>query len=790
MITIFSEDYVELSTNLSYIASNLSKKNKNMNLEEPNLKQVHFHPQAKTSKVISLLPIIVLVMIFLSGCQVHDPINDDQPSATHNNELHLLIFEDPEHNLSIDDIRLIPDSEWMQADPKEPNLGYTDAAFWVKIYPISSWKQQDRWYLEVVNPSLDQVDAYIPLANGTTEVIRSGKTYPFSERPLIDSNFIFPVSTLSVDDQSPIYLRVEASGSMSFPITLSTEKHFFSSNLLSELGWGIFFGIMGIMFLYHFLFYFFSKDRNHLYYSGFILGILLFQATDSGRAYQWLWPDQPEWNQKAPGFFAALILIAFISFTRSFLKLDPEHPVLQRGILGIFVISLSLPIASLLLPYSIFMPFLMYTGMAVFLVAIFFAIVRLRQGYRQAKIYLSSFTVLIVGTTVSMLRNLGYLPANFVTENGMKIGSVLLVIFLSFGIIDLLRIVQRENQKISEHRGLLESLIQMTNSITSTYELTTLSKNILPVTQQIIPAKQSFFFLKKGGKYQLKNHYGDYQPSCLSLLYQSIVENEQLIEQKTPFIFSPAKEPSSPVCDFPDTITVVPIALEHEVLGLILIITEEEQELPDFILEVLHSFARTAAIAIQNTYLFEAIKEKAHRDELTGLLNRHHFFELAEKELYRTTRYGHPLSVIMLDIDYFKEVNDRYGHLNGDEVLRILANRLRERFRKSDIIGRFGGEEFVVLLPETPLNDAIHVAEDIRRAVEEEPFKLKSGEEIKLTISIGITTYQETIKSIDQLIEVADQALYEAKRTGRNRVIPLLYPKKGDDTIHPEINRN
>ncbi len=754
------------------------------------MKQVKFFSQAKAFRLVGLLLIIVLTATPLTGCQERTPINDDQSPTSQNNSLHLFIIEDPEHNLSIEDIRSMPESAWKQTDAEKSNFGYTDAAYWVKISPVHSLKQQERWYLEIANPSLDKVDAYLPLQDGITEIIQTGKSYPFFERTLIHKNFVFPISSLSISEQKPIYLRIEASGIMSFPVSLTPEQSYVSSRLLTELGWGIFFGLMGIMFLYHFLFYFFSKDRNHLYYSGFILGILLFQAADSGMAYQLLWPAYPEWNGIAPGFFAALILFAFVSFTRSFLKLDPAHPLLKRGMQGIFVIFLILPVASLFTPYPIFMPLLMYSGMVAFLSAIVVAVVRLRQGYRQAKFYLGSFTVLILGTTISMLRNLGYLPANIVTENGMKIGSVLLVIILSFGMIDMLRIMQKENKKISAHRRILESLIKVTNSITSAYDIATLSKKLLPVAQQIIPSKQSFFFLKKGDQYQLKDHYGHYQPSCLSLIYQTVIENEQLFMQKTPFIFSPAKDQTSPVCDFPETITVVPIALEHEMLGLVLIVKEEENEVPDFVLEVLHSFSRTAAIAIKNTQLFEQVKEKAQRDELTGLLNRHYFFELAEKELYRSTRYGHSLSVIMLDIDYFKEVNDRYGHLSGDEVLRTLAKRMQERLRKTDIIGRFGGEEFIVILPETSLNDAINVAEDLRRSVEEEPFKLKSGEKLSVTISVGITTYQETMKSIDELIEVADQALYEAKRTGRNRVIPLLYPQKEDEYVHPESNHN
>ncbi len=166
----------------------------------------------------------------------------------------------------------------------------------------------------------------------------------------------------------------------------------------------------------------------------------------------------------------------------------------------------------------------------------------------------------------------------------------------------------------------------------------------------------------------------------------------------------------------------------------------------------------------------KALRKLATEDPLTGCFNRRHFFTLAEQEFERATRYKHPLSAIMCDIDHFKLVNDTYGHLTGDEVLTTVAKRIHAELRKTDIFARYGGEEFVVLLPETKLMHAQQLAERLRKKVAA-PIKVK-GLEISLSISLGVAQINEhEYITIDTLLERADQALYAAKAAHRNRVV-------------------
>jgi diguanylate cyclase (GGDEF)-like protein/PAS domain S-box-containing protein len=166
----------------------------------------------------------------------------------------------------------------------------------------------------------------------------------------------------------------------------------------------------------------------------------------------------------------------------------------------------------------------------------------------------------------------------------------------------------------------------------------------------------------------------------------------------------------------------------------------------------------------------EALEQQAHQDYLTGLCNRRYFMELGQAELERAQRYSHALSVLMLDIDHFKGINDSHGHKAGDLVLQRLADVMRETLRTMDIIGRISGEEFAVLLPETDLQQAAEVAERLRANVAGTDVVLEAGMPLHFTVSIGVARLEDRDINLDILLNQADKALYRAKESGRDKV--------------------
>lgn len=165
----------------------------------------------------------------------------------------------------------------------------------------------------------------------------------------------------------------------------------------------------------------------------------------------------------------------------------------------------------------------------------------------------------------------------------------------------------------------------------------------------------------------------------------------------------------------------------------------------------------------------EEQRERAMVDTLTGLPNRAGLQKRMEEEYERWQRYGGQLLMVVLDVDHFKRVNDQFGHLSGDKVLRLIAQQLSRRLRKSDFIGRFGGEEFVILMPGTGIEKASIVLEELRAGIEDSPFHFKN-ERVTITISIGYTDFRDG-DTLEQVFERADQAMYRAKDDGRNQLV-------------------
>ncbi len=180
--------------------------------------------------------------------------------------------------------------------------------------------------------------------------------------------------------------------------------------------------------------------------------------------------------------------------------------------------------------------------------------------------------------------------------------------------------------------------------------------------------------------------------------------------------------------------------------------------------------ANQSYIVMENSRLFERVRNLSIRDGVTGLYNHRHIMEMVQAEFDRVDRYQDPFSVLMIDIDHFKKVNDEHGHPAGDAVLREIAGVIEGCLRTVDAVGRYGGEEFVVVLPHTPHDEAMQTAERVRSQVGAHVFRPLQGATLQVTISVGVATApSEAAGTAAALIREADKALYRAKSAGRDR---------------------
>ncbi|NTW12389.1 MAG: diguanylate cyclase, partial [Anaerolineales bacterium] len=330
------------------------------------------------------------------------------------------------------------------------------------------------------------------------------------------------------------------------------------------------------------------------------------------------------------------------------------------------------------------------------------------------------------------------------------------------------------------HRRLAEALRDTSAALNSTLKLDEVLDRVLENIEKVTTFDAAMVLMVEGHTVRKIRQLNKLQ----TILGPGLTGNTQANLINVP-ILQTIRETQQP-CLIPDTHTDLrwhaipgmswirslisaPVMIRGQVAGVINILSATPNAFTPSHSERLMVFAGQAAVAIENAQLFEQAYYLSVIDPLTELTNRRHFFEAARFEFERTHRYPRTLSVMMIDIDHFKNINDTHGHAVGDAALREVAARIKRSVRTVDIVARYGGEEFIVLMPETGLQKAGQVAERVRRSVANNPIA-DGNTSVTATLSIGVAEMDDKSRNIDQLIVYADKALYEAKAAGRNRV--------------------
>jgi diguanylate cyclase (GGDEF)-like protein len=355
----------------------------------------------------------------------------------------------------------------------------------------------------------------------------------------------------------------------------------------------------------------------------------------------------------------------------------------------------------------------------------------------------------------------GYVLAAFLT------GGLALYLFA--------RSLRRRHAFMEERnrRRWAEALHQLIQSVTALEDETAIAAALLDSMMNFIEYDRALFYMERGDGLQLigcrggdavEQIYHEQWPK----MHAELVE--RLRHEPTPRLLS-AQEAATLESGGrrPRHYLAVPLISGGSGFRLLLI-GRDAKTIQSQGVDIAAAMAKQVSVALDKARLIKDLENLATTDGLTRLYNRRTFLQRAESELERSRRYGRPLTVLMMDVDHFKSVNDSHGHEVGDRVLRVLADECRRNLRQQDVLGRYGGEEFVAFLPETTREVAEEVAERLRKSVESLRVPIER-DNIRVTLSIGIATLREKDRDISALIIAADQALYDAKQRGRNRVV-------------------
>ncbi|WP_159432397.1 sensor domain-containing diguanylate cyclase [Caldanaerobius fijiensis] len=321
----------------------------------------------------------------------------------------------------------------------------------------------------------------------------------------------------------------------------------------------------------------------------------------------------------------------------------------------------------------------------------------------------------------------------------------------------------------------LQALYNMVSIINSRLDVHQVGEAIIDAIREVVNFSGIVIFLKRNDMDDLEIvawDIGDQDRYCDMKVMMDKRFVEYVLHMEEPTIIDCLDDKNGFCCDYFDfnSCMVVPLQQDMETIGAIILFQDYENSFTQDNLKIVSMISKQAAIALFNAKLYREMTQKSIMDPMTKLYNRRYFTDVLNDVIEICKKEGLNVSLIMIDIDYFKRVNDTYGHLIGDDVLKELANRIKMCLRNDDIVARYGGEEFVVVLPAVDEKQAYNIAERIRVEIESKPFNTRIGE-LNITVSAGVCEYPAKADSLERLIANADRALYMAKAGGRNRVV-------------------
>ncbi|MDA0788448.1 MAG: sensor domain-containing diguanylate cyclase [Proteobacteria bacterium] len=605
---------------------------------------------------------MVVVLTLICAPARASPELTIQRGFNHLNLAALLEYHvDATSQLDLEDVRSLPPDVWLHSESSNLTFGFTEASHWFRMTLHNGTAETRELLLQMAYARFDSIEVYID--NGSEiHYQKSGKDQAFQDRKITHRHHLFPVH-LNDGESLDIYIRGRTTGVFNFPLVLWQKDRFYEADQVNLILNGAYFGVWLLVLIFNAVLYSVMPNRALASFLGMIFSFGVYHATSLGFGTTSLWGYYPGLYDGTIVFSVAFALLCLGWLASNILELEATNPI-GHAILK----ATTYPALLAIVAYPIFgygpvigplAALSVPAAVTVFVLGVHSAI----NGNRLAGYASFAWSALLVGIVLRVLNRFEVVPNNFLTEQILPTGFIVMIISLSF-------------VAAAEYR------------------------------------------------------------------------------RRNPRLTSALADPENEPDHTPD---------HHDLEDMV---SQRTEELEGALKEL--------------SQVNETLREINTMDPVTGIKNRHYFDTIFEQEWRRAHREGYPLSVMLLDIDHFKRVNDTYGHLAGDECLREVAATISKTIKRpADILARYGGEEFVAVLPYIENDNALTFANRIRERVEAAIY-LADGHEVNVTVSIGVCT--ATPNDHDDrkdMISAADIALYEAKNSGRNRVC-----NAGQLTVH------
>lgn len=517
---------------------------------------------------------------------------------------------------------------------------------------------------------------------------------------------------------------------------------------------GAFYGMLLMMSLYNFLLGLSLKDRNYFYFVSFILNYMLLTL---------------RWGQAGYLYFALGSGISLLFFSCKFLQLNMENKHCDQAFKVLLAIYGSSFIALFFIGNRLAHYLVLLLSLSVF-TFVFKGIIAKNIKTKMDIIFLFAWELFFAGNVLKALGVMGFINQGLYVVYTPKLSILFVVVLFSLALSE--KIKESEYQRLAaiEKHELLSGLHDINKKIIETRDMNRVATYVIEHFVQMIKAQRGKVLLVDPEKTDEVQVYTDKgfkgivemnQEEALFLQqHMTTIGIKYLAHNDLAFIKA---------IDQASEWMMIPLIHFDIAIGAIVIHVNEGYRLEPYVHDMLVDYANQVTVNIGNIKLFQEISTTARTDELTRIHNRRHIFELASY-FYKGPYIYMPFSILMIDIDHFKKVNDTYGHVIGDKVLMLIAKRLKVSLQGFGELGRYGGEEFMVILPNLEAKKVREICQRLREDIEKEVFDLSDEITITLTISIGIAHRAHQIESTYMLCDRADQALYQAKSKGRNRV--------------------